>query len=463
MTRRLFAPALALLLGACTIGPNFTRPDVDLPADYGVPPVAAPAVERWWTLFDDPALDRLVDEALAANHDLKAAAARIDQAAGQLSITRADEFPVAGVAADRSRTRASERAGGLELPPEAIVTDTHRLVVRASWELDFWGKFRRATEAARAELLAAESAREAVRLTLVGEVVRTYFMVRALDRRVELLERELAGWEKSVELQKLRFDAGIISELELRQVQAARSATAALLPLGRQERTQQEGALAILLGRSPREVMGAPIARFDWPVAGRIDSVEVPAGLPSELLLRRPDVREAEARLHAANARIGVARAAYLPSISLTGFYGGESQSLGDLFSGPARTWSLGAGLLQPLFAGGRIRGGVEIAEARTREAAEQYRKVVAVAFREVRDSIAAQTNARATLLAQREREQALARAAELSRMRYENGAVSLFEVLETERSLIAARLEAIDAERARQAAIVNLYLALGL
>jgi multidrug efflux system outer membrane protein len=465
MTRRLLLPAFALFVSACTIGPNFTKPEVDLPPDFGVPvpPVAAPAVERWWTLFDDPALDRLVDEALAANRDLKAAAARIEQAAGQLSITGADQLPSAGIAAERSRTRASERAGGLQLPPEAITTDTHRLVVRASWELDFWGKFRRATEAARADLLAAESAREAVRLTLVAEVVRGYFALRAFDRRVALLERELAGWEKSVELQKLRFDSGIASELELRQVEAARSGTAALLPLMRQSRVEQEGALATLLGRSPREVMQAPIVRAENVAEGRIAAVEVPAGLPSDLLLRRPDLREAEARLHAANARIGVARAAYFPSISLTGFYGGESQALGDLFTGPARTWNIGAGLLQPLFAGGQIRGGVEVAEARTREVAELYQKSVALAFREVRDSIEAQTNARATLLAQREREGALARASELQRLRYDNGAVSLFEVLDTERLLIAARLEAIEAERARQAAIVNLYLALGL
>jgi multidrug efflux system outer membrane protein len=301
----------------------------------------------------------MVDEALAANHDLRAAAARIEQARAQFTVTRSDQFPVAGIEAERSRTRASEKAGGFPLPPDAIQTDTNRLVLRASWELDFWGKYRRASEAARADLLAAESAREAVRLTLVAEVARGYFALRALDRRVELLERELTGWDKSVELQKLRYEGGLVSELELRQVEAARAGTAALLPVMRQDRVAQEGALATLLGRSPREVMQSTIVRSDAPIAGRIEGVEVPAGLPSDLLLRRPDLREAEARLHAANARIGVARAAYFPSISLTGFYGGESQSLGDLFSGPARTWNVGAGLLQPLFAGGQIRGGV--------------------------------------------------------------------------------------------------------
>jgi multidrug efflux system outer membrane protein len=464
MTRLILV--LAALLPACTIGPDYKRPDVELPKE--IVPAQAVSVpgglDRWWTLFDDPTLDRLVDEALAANHDLRAAAERVEQARAQFTVARSDQLPVAGIEAERSRARASEKAGGFQLPPDAIQTDTHRLVLRASWELDFWGKYRRATEAARAELIAAESAREAVRLSLVAEVVRAYYALRAADRRIVLLTREMEGWNKSLELQQLRLDAGAISEVDLRQVEAAARTTEAALPLARQESTQQEGVLAILLGRSPRAIFEATVERSDKDEeAARIASVEVPAGLPSDLLLRRPDLREAEARLQAANARIGVARAAYFPSITLTGFYGGESQSLGDLFSGPARTWNIGAGLLQPLFAGGQIRGGVDLAEARTREAAELYQKAVAVAFRDVRDSLASQTNARDTLIAQRARERALARTAELTRLRYDNGAVNLFEVLEIERALILARLDAIEAARARSTAIVNLYLALGL
>jgi multidrug efflux system outer membrane protein len=232
----------------------------------------------------------------------------------------------------------------------------------------------------------------------------------------------------------------------------------ALLPALRQERTRQEGVLALLLGRSARAIFEEKVAPGE-PV---VVIVEIPAALPSDLLLRRPDLRQAEERLHAANARIGVARAAYFPSISLTGFYGGESQSLGDLFSGPARTWSVAAGLLQPIFGGGQLRGGVELADARAREAAELYQKAIANAFREVRDALAAQTNAREAATAQGERERALARALELAQLRYDNGAISLFELLETERQLLVARLEAIDAERDRRGAIVDLYLALG-
>jgi multidrug efflux system outer membrane protein len=230
------------------------------------------------------------------------------------------------------------------------------------------------------------------------------------------------------------------------------------VPALRQLRIRQEGALAVLFGRSPREVMESRIDRG----APGLPTVEVPAGLPSDLLLRRPDVRVAEEQLHAANARIGVARAAYFPSITLTGFYGGESQALGDLFTAQARTWSIAGGLLQPVFAGGQIRGAVQAAEASTTEAEMAYRKAVANAFREVREAIAAQSNLREVAVAQRGRETALDRTYELARLRYDNGAVSLFDVLDTERQLLLVRLEAIDADRDRRDAIVDLYLALG-
>ena len=458
--RKILAALSALLLSSCTLGPDYVRPEVDLPKDFGVAQSAAPADARWWTLFNDPILDQLVAEALAANRDVRAAAARIEQARAQYSITRADQVPAAGIEAQSSRTRSSERAGGFQLPPDQIESSTNRLVVRASWELDFWGKYRRASEAALAELFAADSSRDAVRASLVADVVRTYFALRGLDRRLEAVARTLEGRKKALELQQLRFDAGLVSELELRQVESDLRTAEALVPVTRLERTRQEGALAILLGRNPRQIFETRVDRGSAPVPLEVD---VPQGLASDLLLRRPDLRLAEARLHAANARIGVARAAYFPSIKLTGFFGGESQELGDLFSGPARTWSVGAGLLQPLFAGSQIRGGVELAEARTAEAVELYQKAVAVAFREARDAIAAQSDAREAFLAQRARERALERTLELARLRYDNGAVSLFEVLETERQLLRARIDAIDAERLRAAAIADLYLALGL
>jgi multidrug efflux system outer membrane protein len=450
--------AAALLLTGCTVGPNYTRPEVDLPKDFGVAQTPAPAPERWWALFNDPVLERRVDEALAANHDLKAAAERVEQARAQLAIARADQLPSAGIDASRNRNHASQ-LGSFPLPPEFVETNTHRLVLRFSWELDFWGKYRRASEAARAEIVASEAGRDAVRASLISEVVRGYLSLRSIDDRMETVVQTLRGREKALELQQLRLDAGVVSELELRQVESDVRASQALVPVLRQARVRQEGALAVLFGRTPRAVFEGRVERGQ-PVTPAV--VEVPAGLPSDLLLRRPDLREAEARLHAANARIGVARAAFFPSISLTGFYGGESQNLSDLFSGPARTWNIAGGLLQPLLAGGQIRGGVDLANARTREAAELYQKAVANAFREVREAIEAQTNLREAYSAQLQRERALARTLELARLRYDNGTTSLFEVLDTERQLLLARLELIDAERDRRAAIVDLYLALG-
>jgi len=451
---------LAMLLAGCAVGPDYRRPDVDLPKDYGVAHAPTPAAERWWSVFGDPTLERLIDEALAANRDLRAAAERVEQSRAQLMVARAALWPDAGIQGERSRSRSSQDTA-IGLPPGTpAVSDTNRLVLAFSWELDFWGKYRRATEAARAEIVATEAGRDAVRASLVADVARGYFALNALDRRLETIERTLAGRQKALELQKLRLDAGAVSEVEYRQVESDLRGTAALVPVARQARVAQEGALAVLLGRSPREVYEAKLDRGS-PAVPMV--VEVPAGLPSDLLLRRPDLRQAEAQLQAATARIGVARAAYFPSIKLTGNYGGESQQLGDLFSGPARTWNIAAGLLQPLFAGGQIRGGVAIADARTREAAETWQKALANAFREVRDAIAAQANLREASTAQEQRERSLTRTLELERLRYDNGAVSLFEVLETERQLLGARLDAIDAERSRRNAIVDLYLAMGV
>ncbi len=452
------AAALALALAGCAIGPDYERPPVDLPEKLAATQATAAMAERWWTLFGDPVLDSLVDEALAANRDLAAAAQRIEMARAQFVVTRSDQLPAVGIEGSRSRDRSSER-GSFPPPPESIESNTNRLVLRASWELDFWGKYRRATEAARADLAATEAGRDAIRASLVGEVTRGYFNLRALDQARAVAIRTLEGRRKGLELQKNRFDAGVVSELELRQVESDVAGAEALVPQLERSLAAQESALALLAGRSPRAVFEARVARGDVVTPG---AVEVPAGLPSDLLLRRPDLRQAEERLKAANARIGVARAAYFPSITLTGFYGGESQQLSDLFTGPARTWSLAAGLLQPVYGAGQIAAGVDLADARTKEAALAYQQAIANAFRETRNAIVAQGTTREVLRAQRERERALARGLDLAKLRYDGGTTSLFELLETERQLLLVRLEAITAERERREAVVDLYLALG-
>lgn len=459
LDRRILAALAGAALAGCAVGPDYARPEAQLPADFAAAQSSAAIDERWWTLFGDPVLDSLVEESLAANRDLAAAAQRVEQVRAQFVITRAGQFPAVDVAGSASRDRSSERSS-FPPPADAIESSSYRLVLRASWEIDFWGKYRRASEAARADLAASEAGRDAIRASLVGEVTRGYFNLRALDASLEVAQRTLAGRRKSLEMQRLRLQAGVISELELRQVESDVAGAEALVPVLQRSLAAQEGALALLAGRSPRAVFEA---RIDRGRPSTPSVVEVPAGLPSDLLLRRPDLREAEERLKAANARIGVARAAYFPSITLTGFYGGESQALSDLFSGPARTWSVAGGLLQPIFGAGQIAAGVDFADARAKEAAIAYQQAIANAFREVRDAIGAQATTREALRAQQAREKVLARALELARTRHDGGTVSLFDVLETERQLLLVRLEAITAERQRRDAIVDLYLALGL
>lgn len=450
--------AAVLALAGCAVGPDYERPAMDLPEKLDESKASVPALERWWTVFGDPVLDKRIEDALAANRDLVAAAARVDQARAQSTLAAADQQPTVSIEGQRSRDRASER-GAFPLPPEAIETHTHRAQLRVSWELDFWGKYRRASEAARAELLAAEAGRDAVRASLVAEVARAHFALAALDANTDIARTTTEGRRTVLGLLRQRLDAGVVSELEVRQYEAEVRAAEALLAQLSRERTVAEGTLAVLMGRSPRAVYGDTLERGS---SKALSAAEVPPGLPSDLLRRRPDLREAEARLVAANARIGVARAAYYPSISLTGLLGSESQSLSDLFSGPARTFSLAAGLLQPVYGAGQIAANVDLADARTREAAARYEKAVAQAFREVRDAIAAQSTRRDELAARMAREAALAKAEALAKARYDGGVTGMIEWLDAVEKLLAARTEAVNADRDRRGAIVDLYLALG-
>jgi multidrug efflux system outer membrane protein len=459
MNRPVLAALGALALSGCiNVGPDYVRPESTLPEKWGTPAPAVAVDPAWWKLFNDAELNKLVDEALANNRDIAIAAARVEQARGQLAVVRANQSPDVGIRGSRGRERQSQ-SGSFPVEPQYVVANSNRWGLEASWEIDFWGKFRRATEAARAELLATEAGQDAVRATLVSDVVRGYLSIGALDRGREIALRTLEGRRVAMDLQRQRLAAGVISELELRQLEASVAAAEALVPALEQDRLRQETALAVLLGRTPREVYDVKIARGTLATP----MPQVPPGLPSEILLRRPDLRESEARMVAANARIGVARAAYFPSIGLTGFYGSESVQLSNLFSGPASAWNLVGGLTQPIWAGGQIRGGVEIAEARQQEAALQYQQAIANAFREVRNALSAQSNASEAVAAELKREKALAAALELQVLRYKGGLTNLFELLQTESDLLQARLLLIDAERLQRAAIVDLYTALGI
>lgn len=458
----LMAVGLGILLAGCAVGPDYRRPEVDLPADWrGVGSEGAVAKgERWWTLYSDPVLDRLIEEALANNRDLAVAAARVDEARAVLRIADAQFMPAVDAEARADRLGFSERAP-IPLPSGTATESTsYRAKLNVAYEVDLWGRLRRGSEAARADLLATQAAQYTVRIALVSEVARAYYALVALDSQVEATRRSLALRSDGLALQKVRHAAGLINDFILKQLEAEVAAARAQLPGLEANRTAQELALAVLLGRSPRVIMEGVIAR-DADRAGPAAPV-VPEGLPSDLLLRRPDVVEAEQRLVAANARIGEARAQLFPRIGLTGYLGSESTSLSDLFTGPASIWQLAFVASQPIFQGGRLFGEIEVVEARERAALAQYQRTLQETFREVRTALSTQSRAREAYEAEGARVAALTEALRLARIRYLNGLLSQLEVIDAERNLLQAELNRIDALRAQRAAVADVVRALG-
>ena len=459
--KTLVSAALAVLLTGCTLGPAYERPAAELPAAWtGTPAqgVKAPG-ERWWTLYGDPALDRLVEEALTHNQDLALAVARVDEVRARARVADSLFWPAVDAQFQRDRTRNSERSS-FPLPPNAIENNNYRAQLNVSYEVDLWGRLRSASNAARADLLATEAARETVRITLATEVVRAYYTLVAFDEQLAATRRSLALHSEGLTLQNVRHKAGLINDFTLRQLEAEVARAQAQLPALEANRTAQELAFAVLLGRSPRAIMEGSVARRD--TQGEPAAPVVPEGLPSDLLLRRPDVVQAEQSLIAANARISEARALLFPRIGLSGYYGGESVSLGDLFTGPARIWQLAFGLAQPIFQGGRLFAEVDAVKARERQAVAHYQKTLQEAFREVRQALNTQVKAREAFDAESVRTLALADAARLSRIRYVNGLISQLEVIDADRNLLQAELNRSDALRVQRAAIADLVKALG-
>ena len=461
---RLAATLAALPLAACvTLGPDYQKPDPKLPdaysqaAAYSRPATPGGAVpDAWWALFGEPVLDGLVGEALAANQDLAAAAARVEEARALAGLARADRFPEVTGQAGGSRTKFSGDSGQFPLPPGIpLEFDSFRVTANVSYELDFWGRYRRASEAARAELLATEEARRNVRLALVADVATAYFDLIALDRQLAVARETLGSRGESVRIQGLRFDAGTISELDLAQAQAEQAVTEATIPVLERVIRQTEDRLMVLLGRTGGTIpRGAGLEGLALP--------EVPVGLPSRLLERRPDVVAAEQRLIAANARIGAARAAYFPSIGLTGYAGSESQELADLFASGTGIWQVALGLVQPIFNAGRTRRQVEAATARQHQALAAYLKAVQSSFAEVEDALVARSTGAAEREAIARQVEALGRARRLSDLRYEGGDSSYLDVLDAERNLFRAELDWARARAAELAAAVALFKALG-
>lgn len=455
-----------LVLASCASGPEYQRPALELPTawhlqgDVSASHPADTVGDRWWALYDDDALNRLMDEALAHNDDLRIAAANVMEARALAGIATADRYPTVSAGASGVRNKSSAQ-GSFPLPAGVPrIQNTTTVTLDASYEVDLWGRYLRADQAARAELLAAESARDTVRLTLTADVVRQYFALRAADRRVAALVSTLDARDESLALLQRRVNAGAASDFDLRQAQAERLAVRSQLAGARNDVERVEAALAQLLGRSPRAVLEDKVARGSD--AGAPPVLHVPAGLPSELLLRRPDLVQAEQQLVAATARIGEARAQFFPSVALTASVGSESVQLARLFSGPAAIFQLGLGLTQPIWNAGGLQRNLDAVEARKEQALARYRQAVAAAFGDVRRALAAQTAALDTLQAEHARSDTLRLALEQSRLRFDAGIVSRIEVLDAERNLLQAELAEISAREAQQDAVADLFRALG-
>lgn len=464
LTTRFVAPLLALVLAGCAVGPDYQRPHLDLPQDWNAVSTKQTGRptdstgERWWSLYADPVLDRLIDEALQHNADAAVATARVLEAKAMANLSDADRYPAVSAGLSGNRTQSS-LLGTFPVTGIPRTQNSYRATLDASYEIDLWGKYGRASEASRADLFAAESARDGVRLSLTAQVAQQYFAMIAADAQTAVAQRTLATRGETLELFAKRVEAGMLAEFDLFQAQAELAATRSQLAGLLQAQDRAESALALLLGRSPRDVMGGQIER-GAPAA--VSDLVIPAGLPSDLLLRRPDLREAEQRLVAANARIGNARAQYFPSVGLTAYLGGESVAFSKLFTGPAGIFQFAAAITQPLWNAGRLRAGVEISEARRDQALAQYQKAVASAFKDVRDTLAAQRAAGEILAAETARASALEKALKQAQQRYDAGIANRLDILDVERNLLAAELARIDSERARKVALADIFKALG-
>jgi len=448
---------LALFVASCTVGPDYKRPAVDVPAGWRLDEKEAKdlANSTWWQQFNDPVLNELITVSLRENKDLMIAAARIEQFAGRYGVVRADLFPQVGAAAEYSRQRVTELGENRLSPAYKATTDNFSANVNASWEIDLWGKIRRSTEAARAQLLASEEGRKAVILSLVANVASAYINLRDLDRQLEISRSTAKSRGDSYLVFKERFAGGVISDLELSQNRSQYEEALASIPPLEKAITQQENGLSVLLGRNP-----GPIIR-----GKSIEALQLPAivaGLPSDLLERRPDLRQAEQNLIAANAQIGVAKAAYFPAISLTGAFGSASGDLSNLFKGPSKAWQYSAPITLPIFTAGKIAGSVREAEAIQQQALLGYQQAIQNAFREVNDALADQSQTRKQLAAQKSQVDSLSQYAGIARLRYDNGYTDYLAVLDAERSLFNAQLAYTQTQGTLHLAMINLYKAMG-
>jgi multidrug efflux system outer membrane protein len=459
MNRIILALLVVLSLSGCMMGPDYQRPDIDTPRSWRFEDKEAKDVANttWWEQFNDPVLNDLIQTALRENKDVKIAAARVEEFMGRYGVTRSTLYPQVFAGASAGRQRASELTGPITLEDSQgnPTFSNYEVFVNAAWEIDLWGKLRRATEAARANLLSTEEARRTVILTLVTSVASTYIDLRDLDKQLEIAQQTAKSREESYDLFQKRFQGGVISELELNQVKSEYEQALSTIPQFEKNISRVENFLSILLGRNPGAIQrGKTIDALNSPA--------VPAGLPSDILMNRPDIRQAEQNLIAANANIGVAKALYFPTISLTGFFGWASKDLSDLFDGPAKTWGWAVPATVPIFTGGALAGQVKAAEAIQQQALIGYEQSIQTAFREVDDALISQKKSREQIAAQGRQVEALRNYARIARLRYDNGYTSYIEVLDAERSLFDAELAYAQTQGVLFLSLVNLYKSMG-
>lgn len=454
---KLLTFALSGLLAACTVGPDYRRPDTVMPLKFAEPEPAEPvqAMNReWWKLYRDPVLDDLVAQALAANTDLSLAAARIEEANAVMRQTGAALLPEFDLGASDVRSRSSSTdPAPLGIVP--AVQEKMRLSVGTSFEVDFWGKLRRASESARASALASRFGRDTLALSLAGLITQGYVALRSLDAQLRVSKESLASRDATLAIVRTRLKSGLSSELDLSQAEAARAALAVQLADLVQQRALAEHQLALLVGRMDLKLPEGGMDQLPQPPIP-------PVGLPSSLLEARPDLRQAEAQLAAANARIGFAKAALYPSISLTGLLGGESAQLAGLLSGPSRIWTAGFGLNLPIFDAGRQSAQVDQVSAQQKQALVTYQKAVQNAFKEVNDAL---VSLRQSVEKEKNLDvqvKAASRALHLAEARYQAGYSPYLEVLDGQRTLNDATLSFLKSRQASLAASADLFRALG-
>jgi len=450
--------AVLVLEAGCMMGPKYKRPGVDVPQEYRAPaPQPASQAsslgnEQWWQVYQDPVLTQLIHTAIAQNYDVRIAAVRVLEAQAQVGITRSNQLPAANVGAN---VFTEQNAKVSKLFP-AYEVNGGELNLSVIWNLDFWGKYRRQTEAARAQLLATEWGQRAVLSSLVANVATAYFQLRALDSELEISKGTLASRQESLKLTQFLENHGSASGLDVSQAEQLLYTASETIPDLERQIQQQENVLSVLLGENPQSIpRGRALTEQPVPQS-------VPAGLPSELLERRPDVRQEEEKVVAANAQIGVAKASFFPNLSLTGLGGLESNALHHFVTAPAETWYAAFNVSQPVFQGGALRSQLRLARANWQEEVLSYQQTVQNALEQVSNSLIGSQKNREF----REQQELLTQAAQqtdqLSEILYKNGGASYLQVLTSETNYFSAELNLVQAQLNERLALVQLYQALG-